>query len=386
MSVFWSTVLDWTRPIVRRIRQWLSLPDRRPITLAAVVLASVLVGAFGAAAGSYLGVRTLVNLPDTAALNDLTRLATRVEEAPVISREASPRTAGKIAADVRLSSQWDPAQARQRFAAAGWSVSGLTVVDDQTGVLYPGDKIVTYLPSRYARFTAESQGLIIEVNGSSVADDGIVRVSSWAASSPALPALSLAGMSLGLFTGWSLAATASRRIRPAQPAQRATVIALAITTALVLVAPTVAMYGNLVRTLGAQDESGGPVATVHSALLPSSYWPAAPTWLLPVLSGAGGLLAVVTLILAARSHPIHATLTPGRTARRGEFWEQAASAVESSIEAARVDRDAAQRLLFLSTYPDWTPSSLDRMRDQLIDAGVPADFLSTTAPSGSPGN
>nr|WP_128136337.1 hypothetical protein [Micromonospora provocatoris] len=382
MNVFSSMVLDGVRLIVRRIRQWFALPDRRPVTLAAVVLASVLAGAFGAAAGSWLGVRALTGLPGKAALNDLTRLATGVDEAPVVSREASARTAGRVAADVRLSSQWEPAQARQRYAAAGWSVTNFMVVADQTGVLYPGDKTVTYLPSRYARFTAESQGLIVEVTGSSVADDGIVRVSSWAASSPALPTLGLAGMSLGLFTGWSLAATASRRIRPAHPAHRATIIALTAATALVLAVPAVALYGSLVRTLRPQDDSGGPIATVHSALLPGSYWPAAPTWLIPVLSVAGGLLAVVTLVLAARSRPIHAAISEGMTSRRDEYWEQGTSAVESSIQAARVDREAAQRLLFLSTYPDWTPGSLDRMRNQLIDAGVPADFLSTAARPG----
>ncbi|WP_147442467.1 hypothetical protein [Micromonospora endolithica] len=190
-------------------------------------------------------------------------------------------------------------------------------------------------------------------------------------------------MTLGLITGWALAATMARRVRPAHPTHRANVTALTAVTALALAFPVIALYGNLVRVLRPPDDNSGPVATVHSALQPGAYWDAAPTWLLlPALTVAGGLLAAVTLVLTGRSRPLRATQPDGVTASDGDHWERAVGAVEASIEAARTDRDAAQRLLFLSAYPDWTLASLDRMRDQLINVGVPADFLSTTEPSG----
>ncbi|RAO59522.1 hypothetical protein LUPAC06_01664 [Micromonospora saelicesensis] len=376
MSISWSTIGHTVRLTVTGARRWLALPDRRPVTVAAVVLIALLVGAFGAAAGSWLSTRAVADLPSEATLADLSRRATGVDEAPVVSRETSPRTAARFAADTTLATGWDSAQARQRYAAAGWSVSPLTVTDDQASVLYPGDKAVSYLPSRYARFTAESGGLVIEVSGGFVGADGVVRLAGWAADSPVVPALTIAGAALGLITGWLLAVTTMRRVRPTHPAHRATVSALTVTALLVLAAPAIALYGNLVRTLRPHVDTSGPAATVHSALTPDPYWSAAPAWLLPGLTAAGGLIAVITLVLAASTR-LSRVGTVDSPAGVGD-WEAAASTVEASIEAARVDRDAAQRLLFLSAYPDWTPGSLDRMRERLINAGVPADFLTTS--------
>ncbi|MFI6064143.1 hypothetical protein ACIA47_02565 [Micromonospora sp. NPDC051227] len=306
MSVSWSTIGHKVRLIVSGARRWLGLPDRRPVMVAAVVLIAVLLGAFGAAAGSWVSAHALADLPSEATLADLTRRATGVDAAPIVSRETSPRTAARFATDISLDTGWDPAQARQRHAAAGWSVSPLTVVDDQTSVLYPGDKTISY---RYARFTAESNGLIIVVSGGFVADDGVVRLAGWAAGSPAMPALTLAGTALGLITGWLLAATTVRRVRPTHPVHRITVSALTATALLVLAAPAIALYGNLARMLRPHADTSGPVATVHSALTAGPYWSAAPTWLLLGLTVAGCLIAVITLVLTAS--PITSQRGPG---------------------------------------------------------------------------
>ncbi|MDG4749936.1 hypothetical protein O7630_03185 [Micromonospora sp. WMMD718] len=383
MNASWSIVTGGARLFMRRASSRFSLPSRRPVAVAAVVLVAVLLGAFGAAAGSWLGNRGLTELPDTAGLAELTQRATGVDEAPVVSRQTSPHAAPVVAADIRIDTGWDAAQARQRYAAAGWSVSPVVVVDDQASVLYPGDKTITYLPSRYSHFTAESQGLVLEVSGSFVADDGIVRLSGWAANSPAVPALALTGAALGLITGWLLAATMARRIRPADPAHRATVKALTATALLVLAAPAAALYLNLGHVLRPHAHTSGPIATVHSALTPGSYWPTAPTWLLPVLCVAGTLVAIIALALAAAAQPAHASAV--RSAAGGD-WEVATSTIEASIAAARVNRDAAQQLLFLLTYPDWAPTSVDRIRHRLINAGVPAGFLTTPDQSSSEGS
>ncbi|MEW2144338.1 hypothetical protein AB0869_16165 [Micromonospora vinacea] len=299
MSVAWSTIGHKVRLIVSGACRWLGLPDRRPVMVAAVVLIAVLLGAFGAAAGSWVSAHALADLPSEATLADLTRRAAGVDAAPVVSRETSPRTAASFATDISLDTGWDPAQARQRYAAAGWSVSPLTVIDDQASVLYPGDQAISYLPSRYARFTAESNGSIIEVSGGFVADDGVVRLAGWAAGSPAMPALTLAGTALGLIAGWLLAATTVRRVRPTHPVHRITVSALTAAALLVLAAPGVALYANLARMLRPHADTTGPVATVHSALTAGPYWSAAPTWLLLGLTVAGGLIAVITLIFTA---------------------------------------------------------------------------------------
>ncbi|MBO4162364.1 hypothetical protein [Micromonospora antibiotica] len=383
MNTSWSTAAGGARLFARRARWWFALPNRRAVTVAAVVLVAVLLGAFGAAAGSWLGNRSLAELPDTAGLAELSQRATGIDETPVVSRKTSPHAAPVVAADMRIDTGWDAAQAQQRYAVAGWSVSPVVVVDDQASVLYPGDKTITRLPSRYSRFTAESQGLVLEVSGSFVADGGIVRLSAWAANSPAVPTLALTGAVLGLITGWLSAATMARRIHQANSVHRATVTALTATALIVLAAPAVALYLNLGRVLRSHGDTSGPIATVHSALTPGSYWPTAPMWLLPVLSVAGSLVAIIALALAVTTRPAHASAA--LSAAEGD-WEMATGTVEASIAAARVNRDAAQQLLYLLTYPDWAPTSVDRARHRLISAGVPAAFLTTPDQSSSEGS
>ncbi|GAB3950456.1 hypothetical protein GCM10027614_50930 [Micromonospora vulcania] len=96
MSVSPSTIGRKARLIVTGVRRWSALPDRRPVTVVAVVLIAVLLGAFGAAAGPWLGARALADLPSEATLADLTRRTAGVNEAPVSSRETSPRTAARF--------------------------------------------------------------------------------------------------------------------------------------------------------------------------------------------------------------------------------------------------------------------------------------------------
>ncbi|MFI7510669.1 hypothetical protein ACIBSS_28010 [Micromonospora aurantiaca] len=379
MSAFWSTVSHGLRRSARQAPRLFSLPDRRPATVAAVVLATVVLGAFGAAAGSWLGAGTLADLPAGTAVTELSRQAAGVDAAVHVTHETSPWTSAKVTTAVSLDASWDATQARQRYATAGWSVSELVVVHDRASVLDPATRTGTYIPTRYDRFTAESHGLVIEISGMSVGDESTVQLVGWPASSPMLRILAVTGVALGLIIGWLLAAAVARRVRPTHPAHRVTMAALTAATVLVLATPAFALYGNLLRALRPHEDRSGPVGTVHSALLPDSYWPAAPAWLLPTLSAVGGVLAAVTLTLAV--WPRSTRTDAANDSAAGDF-AVATSAVEASIAAARVDRDAAQRLLFLAAYPDWTPDALNRMRDRLTAAGVPADFLTTTQPSG----
>ncbi|MFV2009626.1 MULTISPECIES: hypothetical protein [unclassified Micromonospora] len=349
-------------------------------------MVTAVLGAFGAATGSMLGAATLTDLPSDTAMVDLTRRASGVEAPSVVLRQTSARTADRVFTAGTLDGRWDASQARQRYAAAGWSVSEIEVVHDQAGVADPAAWTSDYIPSRYDRFTAEHHGLVVAIAGMSVGGKTTVGVDAWAAGSPVLRILLVAGVALGLSAGWLLAAAVARRIHSTHPAHRITVAALSATTVLVLAAPVVALYVSLAHAIRPHAHTGGPLPSVHHALSPVPYWTAAPPWLLPASSAVGGLLVIVTVVFAARPQParLAAVGIPTGGVRIDDDFEVAANMVKDSIAEARTDRRAAQRLLFLSAYPDWTPDPLDRMRGRLIDSGVPAAFLTTTQPSGPP--
>ncbi|MFI7075249.1 hypothetical protein [Micromonospora sediminicola] len=293
------------RLFAARARRLVALPDHRPLTVAAAVLVAVVMAAFGAAAGSWVAARTAGALPGDAVLADLSRRACGVDAQPEVSRETSPWTASRVYVSATIDMEWDAVQARQRYAAAGWSVSTLTIVNDFAIVLYPGDQTSTYVPSRYSRFTAQSRDLVVVVSGTAIASDVSVYLDVWSANTQVSRGLTLTGTILTLISGWLLTATLARRIRPTHPAHRTTVAALTSTALLVLATPTVALYSSLARVLFPHSDSGGPPPTVHDALLHGPYWPTTPTWLLPALTITGSLLTAVTLALAVSPQPKH---------------------------------------------------------------------------------
>lgn len=278
----------------RRTRRLCTLPNGRPIAVAVGV--AVVVGGFGAALGSWTAALTTGALPDDAALADLSRRASGVTEEPDIRRESSALTGPRIYTTSTTDADWDAEQARQRYAT-DWSVSALTVVDDFAIVSYPGDATSTRVPSRYSRFTAQAHGVVVVVSGTALAGDAAVYLDVWAAHRPTTPALGLAGTAIGLLSGWLLTATIARRTRSSHPAHLSTVAALTVTTLLILTTPTVALYTSLGRVLRPPPDTIGPAPTVHHALVHGPYWTATPAWLLPTLTIAGGLLALITLTL-----------------------------------------------------------------------------------------
>ena len=123
------------------LRERFRPPTRRPLAVAAAVLALLIGGALGAAAGSWLGTAGYATLPDAEAL----------------SRQGLPQTdfvagsddylyaAGRLpgGADVRQSVE----QTRQRLAAAGWTTGPVRTRDGNP------------------HFAAENAGTRLDVSG-----------------------------------------------------------------------------------------------------------------------------------------------------------------------------------------------------------------------------
>ncbi|MGC5029305.1 hypothetical protein [Micromonospora sp. DT229] len=273
------------------------LPAGRPIMVVAALLTALTLGGFGAAAGSWLGAQTFTSLPDDAAMTRLAQQAGATGEVQA-HRQSTNWHAGRVDA-TGSASGWDAEQVRQRFADAGWAVSGLTPLSGKSVTTDESGKTVVETPLSGDRFTAESNGLIIEVRGYLAEDRGTVSVDARQTRTAAFLPLVLVGTLLGLVVGWLIAAAVAYRIAGTAPGRRVIAAGAWGLALFALALPAVALYGNLVRVLGRSADEGG-LLTVHSAFTPGAYYyPAGPAWLILGLSIAG-LLAVVVAVLVAR--------------------------------------------------------------------------------------
>jgi hypothetical protein len=279
-------------------RQRLRLPTGRPLTVVAAVLVALTVGAFGAAAGSWLGARTFAAMPADAELAALARQATAGGE-PIVQRVTSPWWPQVSWADTEVSGYWDADGARRRLAADGWSVSATETtpyaqaVWDQT----TGTRIDQ--PIRDDAFTAERDGVLLQLRGHTRDGNGLVSVNEWPQPTRVFLPLILAGLAAGLLAGWLLVAALAGRLRHAQPARRHTATGLSVLALLTLTPPVAALYGNAIRAFRYAGDSGA-VFTVHSAFTPGPYYPLGPQWQVPALSIAGVVVALAVAALTLR--------------------------------------------------------------------------------------
>ncbi|MBX7264745.1 hypothetical protein KIF24_00855 [Micromonospora sp. Llam7] len=289
--------------IASGLRLRFRLPAGRPFMAIAALLTALTMGGFGAAAGSWLGAQTFADLPDDAAMTRLTQQA-GVEDGPDnYSYTASPWAAETAFASGSVDGTWDAEQVRQRFAADGWSVSGLTP-SSGGGSIFHDDGSISYVPLHGARFTAKANGLIVDIDGLAPADPGFVATSTGHVGVNVSPERTAAflplvviGTTVGLLAGWLVAAAVGYRMVAVSPGPRRAAAGL-WGMSLVLALPAVAFYGNVMRVFRYDHADGYPALTVHSAFTPGGYYPFGPSWLVLGLSAAGLMLAVATTLVA----------------------------------------------------------------------------------------
>ncbi len=272
------------------------LPAGRPLMALAALLTALTMGGFGAAAGSWLGAQTFADLPDDAAMARFMQQAGGSQGELLPHRSASPWQAESVTLTTHHGGgSWDAEQVRQRFAADGWSVSGLTPVSGHSYTVHEdGTETETRLSG--AQFAAGSDGLIVHVRGW---DDGHHSIWAGPTRTAVFLPLVVVGTAVGLVVGWLIAAAVAYRIAAAAPGRRVTAAALWGITLLALALPTVALYGNVMRVFRDGSATDFPAYTVHSAFTPGEYYPFGPSWLVLGLSIAG-LVAAVAMVLVAR--------------------------------------------------------------------------------------
>ncbi|MGC4864588.1 hypothetical protein ACLQ3B_04025 [Micromonospora sp. DT53] len=279
------------------LRHRLRLPARRPFAVLAAVLLALTMGALGGAAGSWAGSQTFADLPDDAAIASLAQRASGATSDSVHMRIVSPWLEESISTTTEVGGAWDAEQARQRFAADGWSVSDITPLGGQAVGLNPDTRSFVDLPMRNSTFSARSSGLTLQVRGYLTPDHGSVHLDGWAQSRPMFLPLIVVGILIGLVVGWLFAAALAYRIVEASAERRRASTGLWAVALVALALPAVALYGNALRAFRDHGDVD-PVFTVHSAFTPGPYYPLGPSWQILALTIAGAVLAGAAILLA----------------------------------------------------------------------------------------
>ena len=305
------------------VRQRFRLPSGRPLTLIAAVLVTIVLGVFGAAAGSWLVQSASAGLPSRPDALKLLNAAVTDPMASFIHRLSGTGRADSLSFSVSPRAQrpnWTVEDARTGLTAAGWTITEFTVHPSQASITCTTDaasgESCTF-ESPTATLTAERDGLILRGTATDfLADksgeawvggvDGELFTERGAAYLP----LTVAGGLLGALAGWLLTAALAYRIRSLPPASGR--LAAAFTGGAVTIAapPVWAIIVNAVM-LGEHLTYNGPVYALHTALRPGSHLDGIAAWLIPtctIAAAVAATIAVGILVLGAgREEPPSAT-------------------------------------------------------------------------------
>ena len=265
------------------VRQRFRLPAGKPALLVAV-LALLVGGAFGAAAGSWTAERTFADVPGPAAVAALQqRLATGTHGS--VHGSGSPWWGEMVHGTTEAGPGWTAQQARERLAADGWHLGAVQSRQGSAATFDPATGATVSQRVLGTEFEAERDGVSLSVQSWPADERTTVSLQLVSAGNGTLLPFTALGGVLGLALGWLLAASARR--------------SLVLAASLILALPAVALFGNVLRAVRYAGDTG-PVFTVHSALTPGPYWPFGPPWLNVALAGAGLLLVLAALAVPGR--------------------------------------------------------------------------------------
>jgi hypothetical protein len=288
---------DRLRLVLDGLRERFRPPARRPFAQVAAVLALLIGGALGAAAGSWLGTLGYPAMPEAQTFAQRILPATDKIGAGNASRYLWAGETLHDGTDVRQA----VAESRRKLAAEGWQTTPIRFGGIVTGYTY----------------TATKDGLRLDIDSTSDAKQGALSIGF--SGRPERPTvylpLTLAGTLLGLVAGWLTGVALAHRIRASR---RPVTNAVLAGTGLVLAIPSAAGFvASLLSYLTADQPTPTGGALLHEQGF--AFGPTAETllWLhLPDLSVGvqqvaeglqqlwiwGFALVAVAAVLARRSN------------------------------------------------------------------------------------
>jgi hypothetical protein len=219
------------------LRERFRPPTRRPLALVAAVLALLIGGALGAAAGSWLGTFGYAAVPDAGTLGR--QILSPADVDPVMGNSDNTlfiSGAFPAGADARQAAQ----QVSDKLAAAGWQTGPLITGDGSDGVL------------ANVHLTAQNATVQLDVYAYPDANGTqLLSINGWPKRPAVYLPLTIAGALLGLAAGWLTGVALAHRIQAARRPLRSAVLT---TLGLILALPSaVGFVTSLLRYLTATD-------------------------------------------------------------------------------------------------------------------------------------
>lgn len=302
-----ATLMDTAQPGRRRparadvadlmrgaVRQWFRLPIGLPAIVAAVLTAAVL-GALGAAGGSWLAWQTTADLPSNAEAVQIAQTVTGGPLPGAYVNRFDPLQARPPAIYVfggPKSSDWTLEAAQGRLRSDGWI---LGLAETSTFVAYEGEEPLnavayTFEATRGGHtVTVDAHTIRTRNIGTSVSTEVRPTASRWE------PAAIVLGWLVGAVIGWLLTGWAGYRLRRRGLPRRLAVLALGITALGLAARPAIYLYEALGHLATTEPELHG-MAPVYYRLVID---PSAELVVATLVSG----LAILVLAATARPRP-----------------------------------------------------------------------------------
>jgi hypothetical protein len=199
--------------VLSGLRQRFRLPARRPFVGVAALLAAVVLGGFGAAAGTWTAWRTATAVPSDAEIRALNASVTGMPAVSGLFHETSAQQGPSVLILADGTSPWSATRVRDTLTGAGWQVTSLR--ENQAMFAPREDSDAEFLTTNGA-WTATRDGLRMHgsartMAGTPFAAPDYYRFTVWPAEPAALRPLTVAGAVVGLLAGWLLVAALARR-------------------------------------------------------------------------------------------------------------------------------------------------------------------------------
>jgi len=273
------------------LRQRFRLPAGRPLAWVGAVLAVVMLGAFGAAGGTWLGWQTAASVPSDGELRALNAAITGMPAPTAVYRDVSAMKGPSTLVRADGTSDYSADRIRAALTSAGWRI---TSFDERQGATLAN--LETAVPTTFVHYTATKGGLKLSGDGTVIIDavdrslvgQAMYGTQVWPREAAAVRPLTIAGLIAGAIAGWLLAAAFAYRVRGSGRSRR-WVTTVLFTVGLVAAAvPAYAHYRDAYQVM------------VYAHGSPYPYIVSSTSEEIPVLTSTViGLLAVVVALIAA---------------------------------------------------------------------------------------
>ena len=291
------------------LRQRFRLPAGRPRAWVGAVLAAVVLGAFGAAGGTWLGWQTAASVPSDRELRALNAAMTGMPAPAAVYRDVSAMKGPITLVRADGTGDYSAERIRTVLSSAGWRITSFSETQGTFAYFQGSTDVAVHTRTLY--YAATKGDLKLAGDGSvstGGADQGVADRASygtqvWPREAAVVRPLTIVGLIVGALAGWLLAAAFAYRMRGSGRSRRRAATASCTVAFAAAVVPAYALYRGAYQVM------------VYAHGSPYPYIVYSPSDEIPVRAWTiVGLLAVIAALGAAWSRRTPEVLT-ARTGR-----------------------------------------------------------------------